>query len=124
MYAIVIYILRSPHHAPLIGPTADPTVTEGMFLTDEGISYSDDALTQDRWGFLYCDGRPLFTLDTIKGEMLLRPVFPDGSPVQNLIGGMMSGAYGEATDARFPSSNALRIHDRYETREQYRILSA
>jgi len=40
-----------------------------------------------------------------------------------MIGGMAGGNYITTSDSRFPSQYPISVHDRYETQEQYDILS-
>lgn len=49
------------------------------------------------------------------------PVNPDRG--EKVLGPMFGGNYVSTSDSRFPSDYPIPVHDRYETREQYDLLS-
>lgn len=111
--ALPVYVYRSPR----LGD-----------CTNGGISASSDRLLlicED--GFVDAKTDDPTLLRLVKREfgggvyLHAEPVNPDRG--EKVLGPMFGGNYVSTSDSRFPSDYPIPVHDRYETQEQYDLLS-
>lgn len=106
------------------GPRVDPYNPTIWVKVDRGYEVSDDEVTVDEeTGFVYYKCDPIYYIDSVMNSSYLEPLISNDGPRRKMLGGMASGAFAHSSDGRFPFSNAIRLHDRYETQEMYDALS-
>lgn len=117
-------VIMSKFGSRLNGPKVDPLEPTIWVQVPDGFEVGNDEVTIDEeTGFVYYKGDPVYYIDSVMNSSYLEPVISNDGPRRKMIGGMKGGAYACSSDSRFPFSNAIRLHDRYETQEMYDALS-
>ena len=127
MKALPLNVYRSNYSDPDYDPTnggISSRYDRILVSCDEGFIEVDPATCEN-----------LFRIDTMNLGHLILHLVPYNTKRDGMVGPMFGGNYATASDSRwgrwlashygneFRFNNCLAIHDRYETYEQYEILS-